>query len=257
MTSAATQAIGTVGLREGASPPPLWWVANGMTPVATPGQATRYGGYNGVMLTAVSDLDRDAATRWSAEWIDGQWKRRGLQDLARFYADKTAWNWGDGMFWAWGEGRDARPETLAPAEGVAGWVREVNGPRGEWYPVRSDFAQGLWLAVLLVAGLGAVRRRSPPREVVLVGLTVLGVAAFTLVFQGRSRYLLTFVPLVVALAAMVSPRLHSRTNRAKEADSPSASSVLDAINPTRSNVESSWPVSTSHAGLASELNSAV
>ena len=34
----------------------------------------------------------------------------------------------------------------------------------------------------------------------LLALSVLGIAAFTLVFQGRSRYLLTYVPLVVALS---------------------------------------------------------
>ncbi|GAA4403598.1 hypothetical protein GCM10023168_15280 [Fodinibacter luteus] len=210
LTGAATRAVGDVGLREGASPPPLWWVANGMTPVASPGHPTRYGGYNGVMLAAVADLDREAATRWSAEWIEARYAGEGVGGLARFYATKAAWNWGDGMFWAWGEGRDARPETLRPADGLAGWVRDVDGPHGRWYPVRSDLAQGLWIAVVVLAGMGALGTRSPPREVVLLPLTLLGVAAFTLLSQGRSRYLLTFVPLVVALAAMVAPRVTGR-----------------------------------------------
>ena len=39
----------------------------------------------------------------------------------------------------------------------------------------------------------------------LLVLSVLGIAAFTLVFQGRSRYLLIYVPVVVALWAVLRP----------------------------------------------------
>jgi len=85
-------------------------------------------------------------------------------------------------------------------------VNDVNGPFGRWYPLHSDLAQGLWVALLLVTGLGALRARAPSRDVLLVGLTVLGIAVFTLLFQGRSRYLLTFVPLVAAWGAMVRHR---------------------------------------------------
>jgi CHASE2 domain-containing sensor protein len=85
-------------------------------------------------------------------------------------------------------------------------VHAVDGREGRLYPLRSDLAQGLWVALLLVTGLGALRARAPSRDVLLLGLTVLGITAFTLIFQGRSRYLLTFVPLVVALGAMVRQR---------------------------------------------------
>jgi hypothetical protein len=70
----------------------------------------------------------------------------------------------------------------------------------------------VWLAVLLVAGLGLLRTPYR-RETLLVAASVLGIAAFTLVLQGRSRYLFAFVPLVVVLAAMVHaslPRLGRR-----------------------------------------------
>ena len=60
------------------------------------------------------------------------------------------------------------------------------------------------------------------REVVLLAVTVLGIAAFTLLFQGRARYLLAFVPVVVALAGMVHrlrlPRL--RRHGSPAADHP-------------------------------------
>jgi hypothetical protein len=209
-TATATTALGRVsptGLRPDAAAPVTWWLANGMTTVSSPGNTTRYGGYNSYMTRRIATMDRATATQWSRDWIHSQWVRRGLDGTAEFYLNKLAWNWGDGMFWAWGEGSDRLPERLAPPDGVvAAAVHDVDGPRGRWYPLRSDLTEGLWLAVLLVTGLGALRARAPTRDHVLVALTVLGIAVFTLLFQGRSRYLLTFVPLVVALGAMVRQR---------------------------------------------------
>ena len=209
-TATATTALGRVsptGLRADAAAPVTWWLANGMTTVGNPEGRIRYGGYNSIMTRRIADMDSAEATQWSRDWIRHQWVRRGLDGSAEFYLNKAAWNWGDGMFWAWGEGSDRLPERLAPADGVvAAAVHDVGAPRGRWYPLRSDLTQGLWLAVLLVTGLGALRARAPTRDQVLVALTVLGIALFTLLFQGRSRYLLTFVPLVVALGAMVRQR---------------------------------------------------
>jgi hypothetical protein len=81
--------------------------------------------------------------------------------------------------------------------------------------LRADLTQELWLAVLLVAGAGLLRAPYR-RETVLLAVSVLGIAAFTVVLQGRSRYLFAFVPLVVALAAVAHgslPRLGGRRGR--------------------------------------------
>jgi hypothetical protein len=72
--------------------------------------------------------------------------------------------------------------------------------------LRADLTQALWLAVLLVAGVGLLRAPYR-RETLLLAVSVLGIAAFTLVLQGRSRYLFAFVPLVVALAGTVHSSL--------------------------------------------------
>jgi hypothetical protein len=62
----------------------------------------------------------------------------------------------------------------------------------------------LWLVVLLTAGLGLVVRPYR-RDVALVVASVAAIVLFTLLFQGRSRYLLVYAPLFVALAAAVVP----------------------------------------------------
>jgi hypothetical protein len=107
------------------------------------------------------------------------------------------------MFSAWGEGNDAQAPMLEQSP-VAASIKSFQSISGEHYLIRASLTNGLWLALLAWAGAGLVRARYR-RELLPLALTVLGIAAFTLVFQGRGRYLLTYVPVVIALAATVSP----------------------------------------------------
>lgn len=216
LTAAGTAALSDVPRTSQSSAPILWWLANGMTTTKSPGNPPRYGGFNGAIGRAIAGKSQDEATEWSAEWIRRQWAQRGLVGTTKFYTNKAAWNWGDGMFWAWGEGQDAKPKRLPPGDGIVGVVRSVNRPDGRWYGVRSDVTQAGWLALLVVAGLGALLTRRPRVEVLLVALSVLGLAVFTLLFQGRSRYLFTFVPVIVTFAAMVHPAVSAASARVVE-----------------------------------------
>lgn len=185
-----------------ASPPVLWWVANGMNEVHAADGVTAYGGYSGAMVRAISDRSQAQMLTYSREYIDQTSAARGPAGMLGFYADKLMWNWGDSMFGAWGEGRDAGKLPVAQDVPAARTVYAVEGPRGEWFGLRSDVAQAVWAALLLLMGLGLLRARPSP-DSVLLAVSVLGITAFTLLFQGRSRYLLTFVPLVAALAGAV------------------------------------------------------
>ena len=120
LTAVATTALGRVspaGLRQDASAPIIWWIANGMTTVSSTGNTTRYGGYNSIMTRRIATMDRATATQWSRDWIQHQWVRRGVDGSAEFYLDKVAWNWGDGMFWAWGRAWTACPRGSQPPTG--------------------------------------------------------------------------------------------------------------------------------------------
>ena len=214
LAAAATSVSGVDSSRVDASatPPVLWWVALGADEQRAPGGVVNYGAYSRAMVEAVTDRDPGQMRAYAAGFLGDRWAERGLGGTLAFYGNKVAWNWGDGMFWAWGEGPDSLPGTLAPATGATGVVHELNGFHGSWYPSRADVTQALWLAVLLVAGVGLLRAPYR-RETLLVAVCVLGIAAFTLVLQGRSRYLFAFAPLVVALAAIVHgslPRLRRR-----------------------------------------------
>jgi hypothetical protein len=82
-------------------------------------------------------------------------------------------------------------------------VRPWNHLGGPGYATRAALAEALWLLLLLVSGVRLLRA-SWRWETGLLALSVLGIAAFTLIFQGRSRYLIPYVPMVVALATTLS-----------------------------------------------------
>lgn len=213
--AAAVAGIDRSQVRPDGTPPVTWWLANGMNEAVTPDGIVQYGTYDRAMVDAVKDLPPAEAMAWSRDYIADRWAERGPAGTAAFYANKAAWNWGDGMFWAWGEGPDSLPGRVVPQTAAAEAVHAVNGYHGSWYRWRADVTQALWLAVLVVAGAGLLATRRVRRETLVLAVTVLGIAAFTLCFQGRSRYLFAFVPVVVALAAVVAPRLMSRRTAPK------------------------------------------
>jgi len=185
------------------TPPTVWWVYMAATQHAVDGRM-RYGGYDTDIVRATRRLDRDASARYARAALERHLADLGPTGYARFLADKAAWNWGDGMFWAWGEGHDPAEPALVHGP-LTDLVRAWNHPAGGWYATRAAAAQAAWLLILLATGVRLLRARWRWDTGLLV-LSVLGIAAFTLVFQGRSRYLLTYVPVVVALAATISLR---------------------------------------------------
>ena len=92
VTTASASALSDVPRRPSVSPPPMWWVANGMTKKGT--AAGSYGGYNAALLKAISGMTKDEATQWSGDYVRRQLADRGVSGTARFYAAKAAWNWG-------------------------------------------------------------------------------------------------------------------------------------------------------------------
>jgi hypothetical protein len=197
-------------------------VANGSNEKTSETGVTNYGTYSREMVTAIEGASPEQMDAYAREFLADRWAERGLSGTLAFYGNKLAWNWGDGMFSAWVEGADSLPGVMPPATGVAGAAREVNGLHGRWYPLRADLTQAVWITVLLLAGVG-LWRTPYRREIVLLAVTVLGIAAFTLLFQGRARYLFAFVPLVVALAGMVHPAVpHLRRPRLRAVRGPAS-----------------------------------
>ncbi len=194
------------------SAPVIWWVANGMIEIDAR-TFTSYGGYSRSMVEAIEGRTQAGMSAYARDFMEDRWAERGLPGMLAFYAEKAVWNWNDGMFMAWGEGSDASQRPYAHNL-LAGALQQVNGYHGRWYPVRASVTEGVWAAVVLLAGAGLLRAPFR-RDVLLLALSTLGIGIFVLVFQGRSRYLLSFVPVVVALSCAVLPSLRSVLGRGR------------------------------------------
>jgi len=188
------------------TPPTVWWIYMGTVERVMDGRIA-YGGYDRQIVEATAGMNAEEAKRWAQTQLDEHLADLGPLGYARFLADKAAWNWGDGMFWAWSEGYDATQPGLAHGS-LADFVNTWNRPDGGAYTWRAAAAQAVWLLLLLVTGIRLLRARWR-WEIGLLTLCVLGIAAFTLIFQGRSRYLLAYVPIIVALAVSLPPVLAS------------------------------------------------
>jgi hypothetical protein len=186
------------------SAPILWWVANGMNEVEQP-TFISYGGFNRAQVNAINGRSPAQMKQYARDYISGQWAERGLGGMASFYANKAVWNWSDATFSAWSEGYDAQTEPIADTA-ASRWLTAVNGYEGTHYELRVSITQGIWVALLLIIGVGLLRVPFR-RDVLLLALTMVGIVAFNLVFQGRSRYLLAFVPVIVALGCATLPWL--------------------------------------------------
>jgi hypothetical protein len=189
------------------SPPILWWVANGMNKSEVGGRP-RWGAYNRDMVNAIGNRTQPEMVAYARGYIASRWNERGAPGMVQFYADKALWNWSDATFWAWGEGIDSREQPLA-RNALASAVMEVNGFHGRFYEARMSVTQGVWIALLILGGLGLLRAPLR-RDLLLLALTTLGIGAFILIFQGRSRYLFAFVPIIVALSCSAIPWLPGR-----------------------------------------------
>lgn len=185
---------------------PLVYVAQGIriqTDRKT-GEIVSWGGFDREITVRTMNRTTDEQNAYALSVIRSSIAERGLAGVLRFAWDKMLFNWGDGSFWARNEGYDLTAPMVRTGEQVE-LIRAFNAPEGSYWRAHITLAQIIWLCVLLAAAAGLVLRRRISPDVLLLVWTSLGIAAFVLVFQGRSRYLLCHVPVVIALAASVCP----------------------------------------------------
>ena len=196
------------GVHDVHSATPLTFLAGGLMTQHPWDGHERYGGYDRGWIQQLKGLDTAEMNTLSWEVIDRTVDRRGLTGMASFEWSKARWNWGDGMFFAWGEEMDPYGSLTADTP-LTPFARSWNHPTGDLFGARTDLTTAAWLALLLVTGAGLLV--APYRRPTLVmALAVLGIGLFTLLFQGRSRYLLPYVPVVVTLGALLLPQLQTR-----------------------------------------------
>lgn len=182
------------------------WLASGTYDSADPSPTRRYGAYNQQLVDAAARIDDPQDRRQMLRGqVGDQVTGRSLMDNVRFFGGKLAWVWGDGTFWASGEGTDSR-QPSAYEDGPLRALSEWTIATGEHYRLQASMTQGVWVALLLVTGLGAIttpyRRLTTTWSLALIGLT-----GYLILFEARPRYLLALLPVLLATTTLLdSPR---------------------------------------------------
>lgn len=140
-------------------------------------------------------------------------KQKGVKGLLVFEVKKLLLNYDDGSFF-WGregdfflENEDRTLQTDAVSCLLKKYYYMENNT---WLPV---IMQTVWVVVLClnVIAAGLLLRQKPDEKWILC-LSIIGITLFTLLFEGRSRYLLTYVPYYVILAGVGLQELYRLKN---------------------------------------------
>lgn len=173
----------------------------------TPGDngAVRYGGYDAKaveqMGRATSVAERKAM---STDAIAARLHELGPGGYATFLAKKAVWIWSDGTFGSWVEGIDQK-ESLQRNGPLSTSIQQVLHPSGRYWPAWSSAVTGIWLALIASTAILLWRQAKRP-ELVLMSLCLVGIGAFSLLFEGRARYLIIFVPIAITLlSSLLAP----------------------------------------------------
>lgn len=135
------------------------------------------------------------------------WKRlsdRGILGNLRFFTIKAYKAYADGSFAA--HSSFLTLDVPERTDGLSTLLRSFYFKSGAYAQYCHTLVQSLWLGVLTLCAAAVIRCRRHPAAAVL-GLTILGLTAYLLLFEVWPRYLFLYAPFFVILAAMVFHRM--------------------------------------------------
>lgn len=167
--------------------------------------------HSGIYNSEDVEFSRSFATVEERNAADLARAKEYLQDMGftgfiKHMVNKTLVNYNDGTFF-WGrEGGfyysiiDREDTALSSLTQGLFFVPDKAPEEytGSYYGLWLNFAQMLWLAVLFLSIFSSFGPRRDEKDAVMLG--ILGLTLFELLFEARSRYLFSYVPLYIVLA---------------------------------------------------------
>ena len=130
------------------------------------------------------------------------WERlteRSLMENLHFFAVKAFKAYADGSFAAHSSFLEL--EVPKRSDALSTFLRDFYYEDGAYMPYCQTAAQCLWLMLLLLCARGGIRMRKHPAAA-LIGLTLIGVTAYLLLFEVWPRYLFLYAPFYLILASL-------------------------------------------------------
>lgn len=184
--------------------PATHFIAMGMrTTIA--GNSHNYGGYNEELSDTIIGLQTpEAKLNYSIFTIQKQLQEYGPINYLGFLGNKIRWIMSDATFFAYGEG-DNNSVVFYDNGELSSLIRQFMFVEGRHFQLFSGFLQVFWVALLLLITMQLYfvlmnRMARHNAYTSILRLMILGILLFLLVFEGRSRYILLYVPIFIILA---------------------------------------------------------
>lgn len=150
------------------------------------------GGYSGAAHQEMDELpDADARTARSLEKISKQLEDYGVGGLLEHLAVKINYTWSDGLMYS--------DKKLAASDKLNTTAKYLAMPDGLYHSEYRACAQSFHYAMLIALVAGAVwaalRKERESETVTVARVAIWGLALLLLVWETRSRYLVSFIPL--------------------------------------------------------------
>ena len=142
--------------------------------------------------------------RRKAQWevIEERLRTLGIAGLGQHLAKKTLLNYGDGIF-AWEmEGEFYRDIYELKNQWASPNLRNILEGDGKANSLFETIKQAAWLTIVFFSMAFICCRRRLDNRLLVVMLSLIGITLFLLLFEGRARYLYTYVPIYI-LAGVV------------------------------------------------------
>lgn len=163
------------------------------------------GSYSGTDVSFSGDLETaEERTRENLRVVKERVKRFGFLGLTKFMTKKCLTNYSDGTY-AWGlEGGfyhtvpEEKNSTLSP------FLRSIFYTNGSNYTLFKTFQQYLWI-LILIGNLGilfVIRDKKLRKDITVAVIALLGMFAFEMLFEARSRYLFNYAPVFIFTASI-------------------------------------------------------
>ncbi len=149
------------------------------------------------------ELNKEKRKEDNVNAIRSRLKNYGFLGLVKHQVKKTLNNYNDGTF-GWGlEGNFYYSVDKKDNSKLAKITRSIYYEDGSYHVYYKYLMQGIWLLILSILPLNIFRRNEPlDNYSKVIYLSLIGLFLFESIFEARSRYLYTYVPIFIVGAML-------------------------------------------------------
>lgn len=163
------------------------------------------GGYNAGDAAVFGEFQFRPQSERNAAELDRAFERlqkRGLGGTMYFWLRKMVMTFNDGTF-GWGIGEASLNENYAPIASngkITETLRNIFWPHSLYSGRYNTFCQLVWLFCLTGLPGICLCRREKRKDLAVFPLCFVGIFLYLMLFEGRARYLICFIPLFITIS---------------------------------------------------------